>query len=235
MLRAAFSGCLTGRGTPEDPYKVDWAQESGAVWVDGEEQQTLGPVATASAGLTLGHQQEPLQNVLARARAAEQLAKRSGRDRFALALGRRSSASFSAVGVWRDEAVAPEGVLPVVDRLAQAFRGGHLASGFLYDAVQEADTFEALPFEAARRDPPLPLGPPHREGPRLRGEHAGGRSPRAMERDDGSLAEPPQPWCPDVRLWHAARPRSRARLRRGRKIADHPPPRPCRPPHRQRR
>ena len=152
MLRAAFSGHLAGRGTPEDPYKVDWTRESGAVWVDGEERQTLGPAATASAGLTLGHQQEPLQNVLARARAAEQLVKRSGRDRFALALGRRSGAPFSAVGVWRDGAVAPDGVLPVVERLAEAFREGHLASGFLYDAVQDAGTFEALPFVAARRD-----------------------------------------------------------------------------------
>lgn len=146
-LRAALSGRVTG--SDAEGYGVDWAHTDGWVTCAGARRRTLGPEATASAGLVLAHQQEPLQDVLAAGRRAEKAAKEAGRDRFALALGRRSGGRFTAVACWNpfaDEA----GLLPVIERLAKAVRDGTLSASFVYDAQRDLDTFAALPDEAVR-------------------------------------------------------------------------------------
>ncbi len=147
-LRAAFSGHLSG--SDETGYAVDWTQTSGSVRVAGQQRQTLGPEASASAGLVLAHQQEPLQEVLDTGRSAEKAAKNAGRDRFTLALGRRSGGRFTAVGTWR--AGSGTELLPTVTHLAKAIQTGALSSSFLYDAQDALDVLSVLPEDAVRLD-----------------------------------------------------------------------------------
>lgn len=147
-LRAAFSGNV--RFDEETGYVVDWTRKSGDVTVDGEILRTLGPAATASAGLVLAHQQEPLQDVLADARSAEKTAKDRGRDRFALRLGHRSGMRFTAIAPWR----TGEGtdLLPLITRLSHVIRSGQLSVSFVYDAREAADVLKKLPGQAIELD-----------------------------------------------------------------------------------
>lgn len=143
-LRAAFSGQVVPDG---DAYRVDWTRTDGTVLVDGQPCPTLGPTAEASAGLVLAHQQEPLQDVVQLGRQAEKAAKDGGRNRFALALGRRSGGRFTAVAPWQLPGGAT-GLLPVIERLASAVRDRRLSSSFLYDAQRDADVLAVLPDQA---------------------------------------------------------------------------------------
>ncbi len=66
---------------------------------------TMGPTATASAGLVIAHAMTPLSRVLAEARRAEKLAKNSGRNALAITVMKRSGNVATAVGQWPEFSV----------------------------------------------------------------------------------------------------------------------------------
>lgn len=141
-LRAAFSGHLEWR---DGKYFVDFKRQSDTVTLPkGTEAKVIGPQATASAGLVLAHQQDPLTEVMALARKAEKAAKTAGRDRFCLNVGRRSGDSVSAVGTWT---VGSERLLHHVQVLMKAFQENRISSSFLYDA---RETERMLPAAAVQ-------------------------------------------------------------------------------------
>jgi CRISPR-associated protein Cmr2 len=80
-LRRAYSGCKDwNNGAVPGFYKLE----------DGTELLTMGPKATASAGVAVAHYKEDMRLVLEAARRAEKLAKNAGRDRLGISIMRRS-------------------------------------------------------------------------------------------------------------------------------------------------
>lgn len=79
-LRRAFSGCNDVNGGAEEGfYRIGHA-----------DLLTMGPCATASAGIAVAHFKEDMRFVLAEARRAEKKAKQNGRNQLGLAILRRS-------------------------------------------------------------------------------------------------------------------------------------------------
>ncbi|MDW8344282.1 MAG: type III-B CRISPR-associated protein Cas10/Cmr2 [Verrucomicrobiae bacterium] len=65
----------------------------------------MGPRATASAGIAIGHVRSPMQDTIQAARDAEQDAKNVyGRDAFCLRILKRSGEALTIGGKWRDNA-----------------------------------------------------------------------------------------------------------------------------------
>jgi len=89
-LRAAFSGHRPFPGSGEEPTIDFTADVSGFRRRDGRVVTTLGPEASASAGLALAHYKTPLGEVLDAAYGMEQQAKDAGRDMLGMAVLKRS-------------------------------------------------------------------------------------------------------------------------------------------------
>ncbi len=176
-LRAAFSGHVVWEG---ERYRVDWSPpaspdvtlppDARSGWPAGVPTRVLGPQATASAGLYLAHQQEPLADVLDAARKAEKAAKSSGRNRACLSVGRRSGGGVMAPLPWpTGPDAAPADLTAPLGALEKAIRENHLSAGFLYDARA---TVGALPPEAVAPELRRLFGRRVERVPRQAGESA---------------------------------------------------------------
>lgn len=128
-LRRAFRGDPKGNlGAPEGHYRHS-----------GRDLLMMGPTATVSAGIAVVHYKEDLRAALQAARAAEQLAKNSGRDLMAIAALRRSGE--------RSQVLCPWDMVEDVGHLVDAFSAG-ASDRWAYHLRSEAETLEALPLEA---------------------------------------------------------------------------------------
>ncbi len=109
---------------------------------------TMGPRATASAGLVIAHYMTPLSRVLAEARQAEKRAKNSGRNALAITVMKRSGNVARIAGQWpgftisddrqRVQEAEPFGqTFPgLMARLAAMFRSGQLSRRAPYHVFQ---------------------------------------------------------------------------------------------------
>lgn len=107
-LRHAYAG--------HDPAHVKGdrnglAMRDGFVRLNGKLMRMMGHRATASCGAVVAHHQAPLAAVLRELRSAEQRAKASGRDAFALGIVKRSGGALNLVAGWGEPAHALDAVV----------------------------------------------------------------------------------------------------------------------------
>ncbi len=109
---------------------------------------TMGPRATASAGLVIAHHMTPLSRVLAEVRQAEKQAKNSGRNALAITVMKRAGNVARIAGQWPGFTVSDdwqkvqesepfEQTFPgLMARLAAMFRSGQLSRRAPYHVFQ---------------------------------------------------------------------------------------------------
>ena len=129
-LRAAFSGHRTADGT------VDFTNTPTGFLDAGDRLlTTLGPAASASAGVAIAHYKAPLGMVLDTAYAMEKKAKDAGRDRAAIAVLKRSGERNEAVLPFRAAAHPtvnpPEGLLAVFRELVADLQAQDISPTFM--------------------------------------------------------------------------------------------------------
>ncbi|MEL6614002.1 MAG: hypothetical protein AAFQ53_18045, partial [Bacteroidota bacterium] len=117
-LRAAFSGQIAPGA---ERVEVDWGAQTGYVDLDGAPALTMGPAASASAGIALAHFKHALSDVVAAAKEAERYAKDVlGRDHLVLSVLKRSGEAFMGGVPWTTKAPTDAWLPERVDDLAKA-------------------------------------------------------------------------------------------------------------------
>ena len=126
-LRAAFSGHRSGDGT------VDFTADP-VGFVDEERvRTTLGPTATASAGVAIAHYKTPLRLVLDTAHRMERehAKQHPGKDACAIALLKRSGDHAEATVPFRSAGIDhPHGLLGVIRDLVQELKATGVSARF---------------------------------------------------------------------------------------------------------
>jgi len=131
-LRCAFSGCKTWQQLQEVH-----AGTSAAAW------DSLGSMATASAGLAVVQYKEDLRIALEMARKAEKAAKNAGRNALQISVARRSGSHDSALCPW-----------DWIDTL-EGYRAAFVEQAsdrWTYHLRGEMPTLLGLPWEAIRKE-----------------------------------------------------------------------------------
>jgi len=107
LLRLVYSGVFPCTGEPLRVWQDLLAQEQaeldigeGYVRNDSTLYRVMGGKATASCGAVIAHRIEPLSEVLKALRSAEQRAKASGRDAFAIDVLKRSGSAVQLTCPW---------------------------------------------------------------------------------------------------------------------------------------
>ena len=110
---------------------------------------TMGPKATASAGLVIAHYLMPLSRALKEMRQTEKAAKDAGRNALAVRVIKRSGTVATATGKWPKLEVKAEGVeektplaqsFPgLLSRFAQAVRDGKISRRVAYHTYQHIE------------------------------------------------------------------------------------------------
>ncbi len=110
---------------------------------------TMGPKATASAGLVIAHYLMPLSRALKEMRQTEKAAKDAGRNALAVRVIKRSGTVATATGKWPKSEVKAEGVeektplaqsfLGLLSRFAQAVRDGKISRRVAYHTYQHIE------------------------------------------------------------------------------------------------
>ncbi|MGC9469418.1 MAG: type III-B CRISPR-associated protein Cas10/Cmr2 [Anaerolineae bacterium] len=161
-LRFFFSGevnLLTPREGVREVPDTD-GKPSGYIEMSGEWLVTMGPLATASAGLAIAHCMAPLGDILEEARRAEAIAKEYGgqdrRDALVVRFLKRAGAPREMATKWRYPALAQDPVA-IVDELCARFAEmdqtqSHLSRRLPYVLRVEADALGALPQEAVEAE-----------------------------------------------------------------------------------
>ncbi|PMP91038.1 MAG: type III-B CRISPR-associated protein Cas10/Cmr2 [Hydrogenobaculum sp.] len=96
-LRWAFSGHIYVKS---GKTFVDLENKSGFILKDGVYYLSMGDEASCSMGVVIAHYKEPLKIVLDKVFEMEKLAKKSGRNRFSIALLKKSGESEIAISPW---------------------------------------------------------------------------------------------------------------------------------------
>ncbi len=107
-----------------EPFQNRFDVENGFVhdkW-KGRLYMTMGPRATASAGLVIAHYLMPLSRALKELRATEKVAKDAGRNALAVRVIKRSGTVATAVGEW-PKANVKDGTLVEETAFARTFPG----------------------------------------------------------------------------------------------------------------
>ncbi len=164
-LRVLYSGHLpagadgllpkgfTGRFEVENGFVRDCKRE--------RLYMTMGPRATASAGLVIAHYLMPLSRALAELRATEKAAKAAGRNALAVRVLKRSGSVATAVGSWPGLTVAGGTVAEdtpfgrsfpgLLARFAEAIREGNLSRRVAYHSFQHIERLPARKLAALER------------------------------------------------------------------------------------
>jgi CRISPR-associated protein Cmr2 len=135
---------------PED-FSKNFQVQNGFVRYRGQLYMTMGPLATASAGLVIAHAMTPLSRVLGEARRAEKQAKNAGRNALAITVMKRAGNIATAVGRW-----------PQFEVRDGQVRAGDLADTFpgllaeLSDLIGEGKLSRRAPYHIFQRIEKLP-------------------------------------------------------------------------------
>jgi len=148
-LRWALSGNIkieNGRiiVNSEKGYLIE---SSGFVEKDEKFILTMGPKATASAGVVIAHYKTPLQIVIRKVFEMEKKAKENGKDAFAICLMKRSGEEREIVAKWSyDENNKKINTIELINELVNAFdennkdkdnKEGYIAKGFIQKLESE--------------------------------------------------------------------------------------------------
>ncbi|HXK42557.1 MAG TPA: type III-B CRISPR-associated protein Cas10/Cmr2 [Anaerolineae bacterium] len=155
-LRFLFSGevgRLTSHPGVEEILDDD-GRASGFIALDGEWLATMGPTATASAGMVIAHYQAPLGDVLRAVREVEKEAKNSyGRNALAVRFLKRSGEPRHVGTKWFYEAFDPLATLIQAQRAFDRDRreqDNGISGKMPYTLRAEASTLSHLDREAIR-------------------------------------------------------------------------------------
>ena len=150
-LRAMFSGhAIIDRDGVRD---IDFVSDrhSGYTTIDGQVVLTMGPAATASAGLAIAHHSAPLSGVLAAAREAEQAAKKAY-DRNALVVTvLKRSGEVSRMGMRWYYPDVPDS-LNLLNNFCDLLSGERLSMKFPNAYYPESRTLAGLPPQALQAE-----------------------------------------------------------------------------------
>ena len=178
LLRAAFSGEIHFDG---DNARVLFGspEATGYVELDGALVLTMGPPATASAGIAITHHLDPLDIALQAARSAERTAKHQyGRNALSLYLLKRSGEELRVGNAWF---VSLNGttvdVVQQLNKIATALQTEKLSRSFPKSVAAEAEDLEQLPIEARISRTSYLLS------------HTGERSRSSSEKDPNGLSK----------------------------------------------
>ncbi len=161
-LRFFYSGHLPAEAAPLLPeeFTERFKVENGFVRDRKRERlyMTMGPRATASAGLVIAHYLMPLSRALKELRATEKAAKDAGRNALAVRVLKRSGTVATAVGGWPGLTVAGGTVTEetlfgrsfpgLLARFAEAIREGDLSRRVAYHSFQHIERLPARKLAA---------------------------------------------------------------------------------------
>lgn len=137
QLRAAFSGHI------DSQCNVDFnAEISGFVDMGEELLMTMGPEATASAGICIAHYKTPLTEVLRLTKKMEQKSKQGNKDACSIAVLKRSGEIKTVSLPWKfiygaEGSLNKKGVLGAASVLVDKLRRGIFSDKFIYVLRQE--------------------------------------------------------------------------------------------------
>ncbi len=149
LLRAAFSGEIRFDG--DNARALFGSPEAtGYVELDGALLLTMGPPATASAGIAITHHLDPLDIALQAARLAERTAKHQyGRNALSLYLLKRSGEELRVGNAWFVSLNgATVDIVQQLNKIATALQTEKLSRSFPKSVAAEAEDLEQLPIEA---------------------------------------------------------------------------------------
>lgn len=159
-LRALFSGEIAFEDGIAfgDVRRATWrvrfgnSKTTGYLWLNGAPLLTMGPTATASVGIAIGHYLQPLDLVLQAMRQAERAAKEVyGRNALCVHLIKRSGEEVRVGGRWLYPDVSQDTVTLMMD-FYRLLREGKLAMRLAGAVSEEARTLAHLPKEAQRAE-----------------------------------------------------------------------------------
>jgi CRISPR-associated protein Cmr2 len=164
-LRALYSGQATVEIGP-DGWRVTpdfQGDSSGFLQVEETMLLTMGPTATASAGVAIAHHQAPLDGVLAAAREAEHAAKETyNRNAVCVYALKRSGEALRVGGRWHCRG---RDLIGQIEDLRSLFAQDLLSSKFAYELHREARVFPRRVYEYNKQTETgrwRPAGPPWR-------------------------------------------------------------------------
>ncbi|MHA2641768.1 MAG: type III-B CRISPR-associated protein Cas10/Cmr2 [bacterium JZ-2024 1] len=150
-LRFAFSGHIRWDADRNLEVVSSNPDVTGYVEWNGRLFLTMGPKATASAGIVLAHHQHPLDLVLDCARRALKAAKeRYGRNAFAVEVLKRSGESLSVGASWYDACLAD--TVQFLQDIVERLRTEKVSGKWPYTVRAEAAILAALPLEAQKAE-----------------------------------------------------------------------------------
>lgn len=133
-LRGAFSGHI------DRSMNVDFTEEvSGFVDMGEDLIMTMGPTATASAGVVIAHYKMPFALVLDKVRDMEKKAKKlEDKDAFAISLMKHSGEVSEGVAKWKyEDNNYPGGTVAILGKLADWIRTDWISNKFIYSFQDE--------------------------------------------------------------------------------------------------
>ena len=133
-LRGAFSGHI------DRSMNVDFTEEvSGFVDMGEDLIMTMGPTATASAGVVIAHYKMPFALVLDKVRDMGKKAKKlEDKDAFAISLMKHSGEVSEGVAKWKyEDNNYPGGTVAILEKLADWIRTDWISNKFIYSFQDE--------------------------------------------------------------------------------------------------
>lgn len=128
-LRWAFSGQIN---IENGEIKIDLNTQTGFVEKNGKYLLTMGPKATASMGVVIAHYKTPFQIVIKKVFEAEKIAKKEGKNGFAICLMKRSGEERLAKAKWSYDG---KNTIEILKIIAKAFdeenKEGYIAKSFI--------------------------------------------------------------------------------------------------------
>lgn len=113
----------------------------------------LGEKATASTGIAIVHQMDPLQTAVEHAHTAEKEAKnRYGRSAIAVSRFVRSGAPLGTGCAWQPTSLSNKTLVEIVTDVQTLIMDDVLSNKFAYDLLAEAPALQRLPQEAHRTE-----------------------------------------------------------------------------------
>lgn len=164
-LRALFSGEVAFDDSDLKPSEMDLRKKkwkpsfgnpncTGYLWLDGAPLLTMGPTATASAGIAIAHHLQPLDTTLQAMRQAEETAKKEyDRNALCVYLLKRSGEEMRVGAQWFYHHLdVPQDTVVIVTDICQRFSDKRLAMKFAFAVFDEARTLANLPKEAQQAE-----------------------------------------------------------------------------------